>query len=131
MSALVRARATTTGDDARLRRKSALALGASAATLAALISAAPARAETTVSGGSSAVATSTAASGAADDIVQTGTLSVTSGAAITLDSDNSVTNSGTVQFQDRAHRRVQFDGATIGADVPDAHGAALGQGPVT
>ncbi|CAN7344568.1 autotransporter domain-containing protein [Phenylobacterium sp. LjRoot225] len=100
MSVLAGARATTTGRDARLRRKSALALSASAATLAALVSTGPAWAATTVSGGSTAVATSTAASGSADDIVQTGTLSVTSGAAITLDSDNSVTNSGTIQLKD-------------------------------
>lgn len=100
MSGLVGVRATSMGGGARLRRKSALALSASAATLAAMISTAPAQAATTVAGGSTAVATSTAASGSADDIVQTGTLSVTSGAAVTLDSDNSVTNSGTIQLKD-------------------------------
>lgn len=100
MSVPAGARATTTGRDARLRRRPALALSASAATLAALISAGPALAATTVSGGSTAVATSTVASGAADDVLQTGTLSVASGAAITLDSNNSVTNSGTIQFKD-------------------------------
>lgn len=78
------------------RRKLALALSSS---IAALISAAPALAATTVSGGSTAVATSTAASGSPDDIQQTGTLSVSSGPAITLDSNNSVTNSGTISVQ--------------------------------
>jgi hypothetical protein len=100
MPAPVDACAATPAREAALRRRSALVLSASAATLAALLSTTAARAATTVSGGSTAVATSTVASGAADDITQTGTLSVTSGAAITLDSNNSVTNTGTIQLQD-------------------------------
>jgi hypothetical protein len=97
MSAPAGVRATTNGRDARPRRKPALVLGASAAVL---IAAAPALAETTVSGGSAAVATSTVASGSPDDIQQTGTLVVTSGAAVTLDSDNSVVNTGTIHLTD-------------------------------
>src|SRR5205823_2450067 len=68
--------------------------------LAMLAGAAPALADSTVSGGSIAVKTSSAASGSPDNIVQTGTLTVTSGPAITLDSDNTVSNSGTIQVQD-------------------------------
>ena len=100
MSALAGVQAATVRGEDWSRRKRALALGSSVATLAALISAAPALAATTVNGGSTAVATSTVASGSADDITQTGTLSVTTGPAITLDSSNSVTNSGTIQLQD-------------------------------
>ena len=99
MSAFAGPQAVTARGKGRSRRKLALSLGSSVATLAAFISTSQALAATTVSGGSTAVATSTAASGSPDDISQTGTLSVTTGAAITLDSSNSVTNSGTIQTQ--------------------------------
>lgn len=79
-----------------------LRLGASVATLAALAGAGPALADVTVNGGSAAVATATASSAGADNIVQTGTMNVTTGPAITLNSNNSVTNSGTLQVQDRS-----------------------------
>lgn len=100
MSALAGAQATAARGEDQFRRKLALTLGSSIITLAALISAPSALAATTVDGGSKAVSTSTAAAGSPADVEQTGTLSVTSGAAITLDSDNSVTNSGTIQLKD-------------------------------
>lgn len=99
MSALAGSTATTALGEAPSRRKLALALGSSAVTLAALLAAAPASAATTVNGGSAAVATATAASGSPDDVTQTGTLTVTSGPSITLNSNNSVANSGTIQVQ--------------------------------
>ncbi|MDB5444738.1 MAG: autotransporter subunit beta [Phenylobacterium sp.] len=81
-------------------RRLALGLGASIPALAALICAGPAQADTTVSGGSKPVSTSTANAGAPDNVVQTGTLTVPSGPAITIDSNNSVSNSGSIQAQD-------------------------------
>jgi hypothetical protein len=81
------------------RRELALLTRASGLALAALAWG-PAWADTTVSGGSTPVATSTVAGGAPDNIIQTGTLTVSSGAAITLDSNNNVSNTGTVQTQD-------------------------------
>lgn len=99
MSALAGSAVTTAFGEAPSRRKLALALGSSIVTLAALISAAPASAATTVSGGSTAVATATAAAGSPDDITQTGTLTVAAGPSITLNSNNSVTNTGTIQVQ--------------------------------
>jgi hypothetical protein len=94
MSGRIEARSTI-AQGALARR---LRLGASALTLAALAGA-PALADVTVSGGSAPLATATASSSGAENIVQTGTLSVPSGTAITLNSSNSVTNSGTIQTQ--------------------------------
>jgi hypothetical protein len=73
--------------------------GASVVTLAALAFGGQARAAVTVDGGDKPVATATASSAGADDIAQTGTLNVPSGAAVTLNSSNDVTNSGTIQTQ--------------------------------
>jgi hypothetical protein len=81
----------------RLRR------GASLATLAAMIGAPPALADVSVDGGATPVATATASPSGADNIVQTGTLNVPSGAAVTLNSSNSVVNSGTIQTQDASN----------------------------
>lgn len=100
MSAFAGLQAASSRRTGQARRRSALALGASAATLAVLVPTSRALAATTVSGGSTPVATSTAASGSPADIEQTGTLNVSSGPAITLDSSNSVTNTGTIQSQD-------------------------------
>src|SRR6516165_1900779 len=99
MSAFAGPQASTPRGTGRSRRKPALGLGSSIVTLAALISAPQALAATTVSGGSTPVTTATAASGSPDDINQTGTLNVSSGPAITLNSNNSVANSGTIQSQ--------------------------------
>ena len=70
--------------------------------LSALAVGLPARADTTISSATtSPVATSTANSGAADNISITsdGSVKPASGVAVTLDSDNTVTNAGTIYFQ--------------------------------
>jgi hypothetical protein len=77
-------------------------LGASVAVLT-LAGAGAALADVTVDGGSTAVATATASSAGPDNITQTGTLNVASGPAITLNSSNSVTNSGTIQTQNASN----------------------------
>jgi hypothetical protein len=76
-----------------------LCLRASAATLAALAGGSAAVADVTVNGGDTPIATATASPSGPDNIVQSGTLGVASGPAITLNSNNSVTNSGTIQTQ--------------------------------
>jgi hypothetical protein len=83
----------------RSRAARALWRGASIATLAALACGAQAQADVTVNGGDTPVATATASASGADNIVQTGSLKVGSGAAVTLNSSNNVTNSGTIQTQ--------------------------------
>jgi hypothetical protein len=98
MSGCIEARAGHAGNGRLARR---LRLGASVVTLAALAGA-PALADVTVNGGSAPVTTATTSSSGPDNIVQTGTLNVASGAAITLNSNNSVTNSGTIQTQDKS-----------------------------
>jgi hypothetical protein len=76
-------------------------LGASVATLATLATAGQALADVTVNGGNAPVATATASSSGADNIIQSGTLSVDSAPGITLNSSNNVTNNGTIQVQDK------------------------------
>jgi len=82
---------------AALRRR--LCLGAG---LAALAAGGPALAADISSGLTTPVATSTADNGAAADvnITSSGSVQPTSGAAVTLDSDNAVTNAGIVKIQD-------------------------------
>jgi hypothetical protein len=106
-------------------RRRRLQAGASSLALAMLTAAAPALADTTVNGGSSPVATATANNGAPDNISQTGTLNVSAGTAgITLNSNNTVTNSGTIQGQD-------VDNAT-GILVLGGHtGAVTNSGSIT
>lgn len=70
--------------------------------LSALAAALPAQADTTIgSGTTTAVSTSTANSGAADNlsITSDGAVKPASGVAVTLDSDNTVTNAGLIYFQ--------------------------------
>jgi hypothetical protein len=77
------------------------ALAAPAAGLSVLAAGGAGFAETSISTATTtAVATSTVKSGAADDISITadGTVKPASGTAVTLDSDNKVTNAGTIQF---------------------------------
>ena len=83
---------------AKLRTLAAPALG-----LGVLAAGGAALSETTISTETTApVATSTVKSGAADDIsiTSSGTIKPASGTAVTLDSDNKVTNAGTIQFTD-------------------------------
>jgi hypothetical protein len=83
---------------AQLRTLVAPALG-----LSVLAAGGSAWAETTISTETTAaVATSTVKSGAPDDISITsaGTIKPPAGTAVTLDSDNKVTNAGTIQFTD-------------------------------
>lgn len=83
---------------AQLRTLAAPALG-----LSVLAAGGAAMAETTISTETTtAVATSTVKSGAPDDISVTsgGTIKPPAGPAVTLDSDNTVTNAGTIQFTD-------------------------------
>jgi len=77
-------------------RRGAHRTGASLLVLA-LACSGPALADTIVAGGSTPASTSTVAAGSSDNISQTDTLTVSSGAGLTLDSDNSVTNSGSIQ----------------------------------
>jgi hypothetical protein len=91
--------ATVSVRGARSRAACGLWRGASIATLAALACGAQAQADVTVNGGDTPVATATASAAGADNIVQTGSLKVGSGAAVTLNSSNNVTNSGTIQTQ--------------------------------
>jgi hypothetical protein len=79
-------------------------LGASVAALTALATGTEALADVTVNGGSTPVATATASSSGPDNIVQTGTMNVSSGPAITLNSNNNVTNQGTIQVQDKSNQ---------------------------
>ncbi|UAK24090.1 autotransporter domain-containing protein [Sphingomonas nostoxanthinifaciens] len=76
-----------------------LLLAATCLTPAAMLMAGQARADTSVSG-SSNVATATVASGAADNVtVASGaTLSPASGTAVTINSNNTITNAGTISF---------------------------------
>jgi len=85
------------------RRRAALA-GSSLAGLMLLAAAAPASAETDVTGArTTPIATATAASGAPDNVVVDSGASVEpgSGVAVTLNSNNTVTNSGTIQIQNQ------------------------------
>ncbi len=77
-------------------------LAATCLTPIALVSSASIAATTVSSDRSDNLLTSTIASGAADDISVTDAASLTpaSGAAITIDSDNSVTNDGEITFED-------------------------------
>ncbi|RAK58502.1 autotransporter domain-containing protein [Phenylobacterium hankyongense] len=77
-------------------------LGSSLVSVSALIWATQAFADTTIgSGQNTPVATSTAANGAPDNVVISGSgaITPTSGTAVTLDSDNTVSNSGSIQIQ--------------------------------
>lgn len=70
--------------------------------LSALAGALPAKADTTIgSGTTTAISTSTANNGAADNIKITsdGSVKPASGAAVTLDSDNTVSNAGVIYLQ--------------------------------
>ncbi len=68
--------------------------------LSALIWAGAAAADTTISTAvTTPVATSTAASGAPDNVIVTGSVKPASGVAVTLDSNNTVTNSGVLSTQ--------------------------------
>ncbi|WP_374574345.1 autotransporter domain-containing protein [Phenylobacterium sp.] len=71
--------------------------------LSSLLIAAEAHAETDItSARTTAVATSTANDGAADDVVisSAGSVKLDSGVAVTLDSNNSVSNAGTIEIED-------------------------------
>lgn len=91
-----------------------------------LLSATLARAETAVSSRSTAVASSTVADGAADDIsIANGvTLSPSSGTAVTLDSNNSVSNDGTISISNA-------DGATGIAAAAGITGSITNSGSIT
>jgi hypothetical protein len=77
-------------------------LGSSLVSVSALIWATQAFADTTIgSGQSTPVATSTAANGAPDNVVisSSGAVTPTAGTAVTLDSNNTVSNAGSIQIQ--------------------------------
>ncbi|MDB5452864.1 MAG: hypothetical protein JWO33_1442, partial [Caulobacteraceae bacterium] len=85
------------------RRVIGLRFGPPLVSLTALVWAGQASAETSVaSARTTPISTSTAASGAPDNITITadGSVKPPSGVAVTLDSDNTVSNSGTIQIQD-------------------------------
>ena len=74
-----------------------------AAAIAPLVLAcgAPAMAATTISGSQTTpVKTSTANNGGPDDVTITGSLTITAPVAVTLDSNNALTNSGTISIKD-------------------------------